>query len=81
MKYEICPMCGGDGALEVLRGDETVRRETCAGCFGRGEVRVHRCSDCTGNGFRVQARKLDGTHVLVKCGTCKGTGDPKKEAA
>jgi len=75
-------MCGGDGALEVLRGDELVGRETCASCFGSGRVRVDGCPECRGWGLRVQAQRADGTHVLVRCKPCGGTGEPAaKEAA
>lgn len=81
MKYQVCAGCGGDGALDVLRGDEQVGRETCGHCFGSGRVRLDGCAECRGWGLRVQAKKLDGTHVLVRCKPCGGTGGAAKEAA
>ena len=69
----LCPGCGGDGALV----QKDIWWATCLVCFGAGKVQVQGCTACHGQRLWVQ-RQPDGTHVLAKCGTCKGTGRPRE---
>jgi len=46
---ERCNYCGGMGQVQQSRGFFTVR-STCPRCGGAGQIIVHRCSTCDGDG-------------------------------
>ena len=83
---EICPQCGGSGAIAVNQGPFSVS-QVCPTCGGRGQVIPTPCPTCAGRGVEVRPRTVkvrvpagvaDGQRIRVKGRGGAGThgGDP-----
>jgi tetratricopeptide (TPR) repeat protein len=79
-----CPRCKGVGAVNTGG-----RLAPCAGCQGRGYLKLQRCSQCK-DGFpecRVCDRKprtppaVDDFFLSSKCSSCEGSGSAFRGAA
>jgi molecular chaperone DnaJ len=71
---EICPQCGGSGAIAVNQGPFSVS-QVCPNCNGRGQIIPHPCPTCAGRGVEVRPRTVkvrvpagvaDGQRIRVK---------------
>ena len=71
---EICPQCGGSGAVAVNQGPFSVS-QVCPNCGGRGQVIPTPCPTCSGRGVEVRPRTVkvrvpagvaDGQRIRVK---------------
>jgi molecular chaperone DnaJ len=83
---EICPQCGGSGAIAVNQGPFSVS-QVCPNCNGRGQVIANPCPTCAGRGVEVRPRTVkvrvpagvaDGQRIRVKGRGAAGThgGEP-----
>jgi molecular chaperone DnaJ len=71
---EICPQCGGSGAIAVNQGPFSTS-QVCPNCGGRGLVIPSPCPTCAGRGVEVRPRTVkvrvpagvaDGQRIKVK---------------
>ena len=71
---EICPQCGGSGAIAVNQGPFSTS-QVCPNCGGRGLVIPTPCPTCAGRGVEVRPRTVkvrvpagvaDGQRIKVK---------------
>ena len=71
---QVCPSCGGSGAVAVDQGPFSFS-EVCPRCGGRGQVIEHRCKRCRGSGVERRGREVkvripagvrDGQRIRVK---------------
>ena len=83
---EICPQCGGSGAIAVNQGPFSVS-QVCPTCGGRGQIIPTPCPTCAGRGVEVRPRTVkvrvpagvaDGQRIKVKGRGGAGThgGEP-----
>jgi molecular chaperone DnaJ len=68
-KLNVCPECGGRGAISFGQGGFAVQRP-CPQCLGRGQIPTEPCTNCGGSGELRVRRKIA---VTVPEGADTGT--------
>jgi molecular chaperone DnaJ len=65
---QLCPMCGGRGAMEFSQGGFVVNKP-CPRCGGKGKVPSQHCSQCSGTGTTAETKQV---RIKIPSGVAEG---------
>lgn len=67
-QIQLCPMCGGRGAMEFSQGGFVVNKP-CPQCGGKGKVPTQHCTACGGTGTATETKQV---RIKIPAGVAEG---------